>query len=185
MTESAEGELSSCGLEVVDFRNNCDCGIAVAEQHSFKSCGLAIAEVLPASCGIAIADSKKSCACPPLVVFRLLNTVPPRNSILAAIQFLLLTPPGPGFLPFPAENARATTRMAAYSPMQKKDPPPPENPAVKSAPRIYGWKKRAVLYGHLLSADTKWCELGMHLKPSYLTVGALFYHPGVVFLQCC
>ncbi len=68
MTESAEGELSSCGLEVADFRNNCDCGIAVAEQHSFKSCGLAIAEVLPASCGIAIADSKKSCACPPLSI---------------------------------------------------------------------------------------------------------------------
>jgi hypothetical protein len=65
--ESAEGKLSSCGLEVADFRNNCDCGVAVAEQHSFKSCGIAIAEALPASCRIAIVDSKKSCACPPLV----------------------------------------------------------------------------------------------------------------------
>ncbi len=42
-------------------------------------------------------------------------------------------------------------------------------------------EKRAVLYGHLLSADTKWCESGMHLKLSYVTVGALFDHPGVVF----
>jgi hypothetical protein len=63
----AELKLSSCGLEVADFRNNCDCGIAVAEQHLFKSCGIAIGEVLPSSCGIAIADSKKSCACPPLL----------------------------------------------------------------------------------------------------------------------
>jgi hypothetical protein len=37
------------------------------EQHFLKSCGIAIAEVLPSSCGIAIADSKKSCACAPLV----------------------------------------------------------------------------------------------------------------------
>jgi hypothetical protein len=53
----AELKLSSCGLEVADFRKNCDCGIA--EKHFFKSCGIAIAEVLPSSCGIAIADSKK------------------------------------------------------------------------------------------------------------------------------
>jgi hypothetical protein len=55
----AELKLSSCGLEVADFRKNCDCGIAelrVAEQHLFKSCRIAIAEVLPSSCGIAIAD---------------------------------------------------------------------------------------------------------------------------------
>jgi hypothetical protein len=62
----AELKLSSCGLEVADFRKNCDCRIAVAEQHLFKSCGIAIAEVLPSS-GIAIADFKKSCACPPLI----------------------------------------------------------------------------------------------------------------------
>ncbi len=41
--------LSSCGLEVADFRKNCDCGVSVAEQHFFKSCGIAIVEVLPSS----------------------------------------------------------------------------------------------------------------------------------------
>jgi hypothetical protein len=67
MPEIAEVKPSSGGLEVADFRKNYDCGVAVAEQHSFKSCGIAIAEVLSSSCGIAIADSKKSCACPPLI----------------------------------------------------------------------------------------------------------------------
>jgi hypothetical protein len=67
MLEIAEVKLSSCRLEVADFRKNCDCGVAVAEQHSFKSCGIAVADVLPSSCRIAIADSKKSCTCPPLV----------------------------------------------------------------------------------------------------------------------
>jgi hypothetical protein len=52
----AELKLSSYGLEVADFRKNCECGVAVAEQHFFKSCGIAVAEVLPSSCGIAIAD---------------------------------------------------------------------------------------------------------------------------------
>jgi hypothetical protein len=52
----AEVKLSSCGLEVADFRKNCDCGIAVGERHSLKSCGIAIAEVLPSSCRVAIAD---------------------------------------------------------------------------------------------------------------------------------
>jgi hypothetical protein len=66
MPKIAEVKLSSCELEVVDFRKNCDCGIAVAENISLKSCGIAIAEVLPSSSGIAIADSKKSCACPPV-----------------------------------------------------------------------------------------------------------------------
>jgi hypothetical protein len=61
-----EFKLSSCGLEVADFRRNCNCGIPAAEQHFFQSCGIAIAEVLPSNCGIAIANSKKSCACPPL-----------------------------------------------------------------------------------------------------------------------
>jgi hypothetical protein len=42
----AEVKLSSCGLEVTDFRKNCDCRIAIAEQHFLKSCGIAIAEVL-------------------------------------------------------------------------------------------------------------------------------------------
>jgi hypothetical protein len=37
------------------------------EQHFLKSCGIAIVEVLFSSCGIAIANSKKSCACPPLL----------------------------------------------------------------------------------------------------------------------
>ncbi len=68
MPKIAELKLSSFGLEVADFRKNCDCGIA--EHHFFKSCGIAIAEVLPSSCGIAIADSKKSCACPPLVILQ-------------------------------------------------------------------------------------------------------------------
>jgi hypothetical protein len=71
MPEIAEVKLSSCGLEVADFRINCDCGIcgvAVVEQHSFKSCGVAIVKVLPSSGGIAIADSKKNCVCPPLLV---------------------------------------------------------------------------------------------------------------------
>jgi hypothetical protein len=65
-----EVRLSSCGLEVADFRKNCDCGIAeirLRSNISLKSCGIAIAEVLPSSCGIAIADSKKNCAGPPLV----------------------------------------------------------------------------------------------------------------------
>ncbi len=65
MTKIAEGKPSSCGHQKkLRLRN---CGVAVAEQHSLKSCGIAIAEVLPASCGIVLADSKKSCACPPLV----------------------------------------------------------------------------------------------------------------------
>ncbi len=55
----------SCGLrKKLRLRN---CGVAVAEQHFFKSCGIAIAEVLSSNCGSAVADSKKSCACPPLV----------------------------------------------------------------------------------------------------------------------
>jgi hypothetical protein len=48
MPKIAEMKLSSCGLDVADFRKNCDCGVAVAEQHFFKCCG------------IVIADSKKS-----------------------------------------------------------------------------------------------------------------------------
>ncbi len=61
LPKNAEVKLSSCGLEVADFRKNCDCdcGVAAAEQHFFKKCEIVIAEVLPASCGIAIADSKK------------------------------------------------------------------------------------------------------------------------------
>jgi hypothetical protein len=50
--------------EKLQLRN---CGVTIAEQHSLKSYGIAIADVLPSSCGVAIADSKKSCACPPLV----------------------------------------------------------------------------------------------------------------------
>ncbi len=69
MPKIAELKLSSCGLEVADFRKNCDCGIAelrLRSSISVKSCGITIAEVLPSSCGIVIVDSKKSCACPPL-----------------------------------------------------------------------------------------------------------------------
>jgi hypothetical protein len=66
MPKIAEMKLSSCALEVADFRKNCDCGIAELQLRgniSLKSCGIAIAEVLPSSCGIAIADSKKvACA---------------------------------------------------------------------------------------------------------------------------
>jgi hypothetical protein len=68
MSKIAEMKLSSCGLEVADFRKICDCGIAELRINiALKSCGIAIAEVLPSNCGIAIADSKKSCACPALV----------------------------------------------------------------------------------------------------------------------
>jgi hypothetical protein len=62
MPNIAELKLSSCGLEVADFRKNCESGIAelrLRSNISLKSCGIAIAEVLPPSCGIAIADSKK------------------------------------------------------------------------------------------------------------------------------
>jgi hypothetical protein len=50
----AEVKLSSCGLEVADFRKNAGCGATF-----FLSCGIAIVEVLSSSCGITIADSKK------------------------------------------------------------------------------------------------------------------------------
>jgi hypothetical protein len=69
MLEIAEVKLSNSGLEVADFRKNCDCGIAVAEQNSFKSCGIAITEVLPSRSGIAIADAKISSACPTSAIF--------------------------------------------------------------------------------------------------------------------
>jgi hypothetical protein len=50
MPKNAELKLPSCGLEVVDFRKNCDCGIAELRLRSNMSLK---------SCGIAIADSKK------------------------------------------------------------------------------------------------------------------------------
>jgi hypothetical protein len=53
----AELKLSSCGLEVADFRKNCDCGMA--EQHFFKSCGIAIADVLPSSAELRLRTQKK------------------------------------------------------------------------------------------------------------------------------
>jgi hypothetical protein len=59
MPKIAELKLSSCGLEVADFRKNCNCGIAelrLRSSISLKSCGIAIAEALLSSCGIAIAD---------------------------------------------------------------------------------------------------------------------------------
>jgi hypothetical protein len=64
----AEMKLSSCGLEVADIRKNGIAELRLRRSISLKSCGIAIAEVLPSSCGIAISDSKKSCACPPLVI---------------------------------------------------------------------------------------------------------------------
>jgi hypothetical protein len=72
MPKIAELKLSSCGLAVADFRQNCDCGIAelrLRSNISLKSCGIAIAEALPSSCGIAIVDSEKSCAYPPLYIY--------------------------------------------------------------------------------------------------------------------
>jgi hypothetical protein len=73
MPKIAEVKLSSCELEVADFRKNCDWGIAELQFQSdiaLKSCGIAIAiaAVLPSSCRIAIVDSKtKSLPCPPVV----------------------------------------------------------------------------------------------------------------------
>ncbi len=70
MPKKAEVKLSSCKLDVEDFRKNCDCRIAellLRNNISLKS-GIAMAEVLPSSCRIAVADSKKSCACPPLIL---------------------------------------------------------------------------------------------------------------------
>jgi hypothetical protein len=52
---------ASWGLEVAELR--------LRSNISFKSCGIAIAELFPSSCGNAVADSKKSCACPPLLVY--------------------------------------------------------------------------------------------------------------------
>jgi hypothetical protein len=66
MPEIVEVKPSSCGLQKkLRLRT---CGVPVAEQHSFKSCRIAIAKVLPLSCGIEISDSKKSCACPRLII---------------------------------------------------------------------------------------------------------------------
>jgi hypothetical protein len=50
MPKIAELKLSSCGLEVAEFRKNCDCGIAelrLWSNISLKSCEIAIAEALP------------------------------------------------------------------------------------------------------------------------------------------
>jgi hypothetical protein len=47
---TAEVKLSSYGLEVADFRKNCDCGIAELRLRN---------NISLKSCGIAIADSKK------------------------------------------------------------------------------------------------------------------------------
>jgi hypothetical protein len=60
MPKNAELKLSSCRIEVADFRKNCNCGVAVAEQHVFNK----VAEELPSSCGIAIADFKKKLRVP-------------------------------------------------------------------------------------------------------------------------
>jgi hypothetical protein len=60
MPKIAEVKLSSCVLEVEDFRKNCDCGIAAWRLRIniyLKICRIAMAEVLPSSCGTAIADS--------------------------------------------------------------------------------------------------------------------------------
>jgi hypothetical protein len=49
MPKIVEMKLSSCGLEFVDIRKNCDCGIAelrLRSNISLQSCGIAIAEVL-------------------------------------------------------------------------------------------------------------------------------------------
>jgi hypothetical protein len=77
MPKIAEVKLSSCGLGSCGLRKKLrlrNCGVAVAEQHFCKSCGIAIVEVLTSSCGIAVADSKKSCACPPLIITKIIWT---------------------------------------------------------------------------------------------------------------
>jgi hypothetical protein len=59
MQKITEMKLSCCGLDVADFRKNCDCRVAVVELRSYislKRCGIAMAEVLPSRCGVAIAD---------------------------------------------------------------------------------------------------------------------------------
>jgi hypothetical protein len=48
MPKIAEVKLSSCGLEVADFRKNCRIAeLRLQSNISLKSCGIAIAEVLP------------------------------------------------------------------------------------------------------------------------------------------
>ncbi len=46
MPKIAEVKLTSCGIEVVDFRKNCNCGGVVAEQQYFKKLQNCDAEVL-------------------------------------------------------------------------------------------------------------------------------------------
>ncbi len=59
MLKIAEVKLSSCGLEVADFRKISIAELWLRNNISLKSCGIVIGEVLPSSCEIAIADSKK------------------------------------------------------------------------------------------------------------------------------
>jgi hypothetical protein len=47
----AELELSSCGLEVADFRKNCNCGVAVAEHIYLK-----VAELRLRKCFLQVAE---------------------------------------------------------------------------------------------------------------------------------
>ncbi len=60
MPNIAEVKLSSCGLEVADFRKNCDCGIAELQLRSnisLKRCGSASFKLWNYNCGL----KKKLC----------------------------------------------------------------------------------------------------------------------------
>jgi hypothetical protein len=63
MPKIAELKLPSCGLNVADFRKNCDYGVAVAEQHSFKKlqncdCGSASVKLRNYDCGLNLNNPK-------------------------------------------------------------------------------------------------------------------------------
>jgi hypothetical protein len=58
----AEVKLSSCGLEVADFRKNCDCGVAVADQQfckKLRNCNCRSASLKLRSCDCRL--KKKLC----------------------------------------------------------------------------------------------------------------------------
>jgi hypothetical protein len=53
MSKIAQMKLSSCGLEVADFRKICDCGIAELRINiALKSCGGASFKLRNCECGL-------------------------------------------------------------------------------------------------------------------------------------
>ncbi len=70
MPKIAEVKLSSWGLwkkiEVAELRS-CGCGATFLKKLRNCDCGSASFKLRNCGCGIAVADSKKSCACPPLL----------------------------------------------------------------------------------------------------------------------